>query len=277
MFRWAIAFFILANMGYFAWLQGWLAPLGMEPYTQSEAWRLEQQVQPEAVLVQAPPVATAPSVPEPEPVAPPLPTPAPSTLDAEQAQVEAVETVAAPEPEAIPPQPEVPATTAQASEPPPPAEPPEPAPALLCLQAGTFTEEQSKTLRNALRGHSLPPGTWELLPQTVQGRWMVYLSQPSAEAANKRRLELHAQKIDVDRAGGRLDPGLSLGRFSSEEAATRELTRLVGIGLRGARVVQERPSTTLYTLRVDGITAEQRASLRSLNAALAGNGWKRCQ
>ncbi|MBS7350840.1 MAG: SPOR domain-containing protein, partial [Comamonas sp.] len=181
-----------------------------------------------------------------------------------------VTTIQAPPPAAIAPQPEVVASSTVA--PPPTARPA----ARMCFQAGPFTEEQSKTLRNALRNHSLPPDAWELQAQTSTGRWMVYLSQPNVQAAIQRHTELRAQKIDVDRAGGRLEPGLSLGRFSSEEAATRELTRLLGKGLRGARIVQERPSVTLYTLRLPAITAEQGLSLRSLGAALAGESLRPC-
>ncbi len=69
----------------------------------------------------------------------------------------------------------------------------------------------------------------------------------------------------------------SLGRFSSEEAATRELTRLLRKGVRGARVVQERAAAQVFTLRLPAATAAQQAQLGALGPALAGKVLQRCE
>ena len=42
---------VLANVGYFAWSQGWLAGIGMAPARQTEPQRLSRQIQPEALNV----------------------------------------------------------------------------------------------------------------------------------------------------------------------------------------------------------------------------------
>ena len=51
MLRLLVLLLLLANAGYLAWTQGWLAPAGMAPAAQSEPQRLQQQVRPEALRV----------------------------------------------------------------------------------------------------------------------------------------------------------------------------------------------------------------------------------
>lgn len=164
----------------------------------------------------------------------------------------------------------------------PPAEPPAPAQEPLaaplaptaatpaaagpaqCLQAGMFDDHQSDALRRAL-ALQLPEGSWALTAITQPGRWMVYMGKfADNQALEKKRAELSALRLDHDRAGGTLDPGLSLGRFASEEAATRELTQLVRKGVRSARVVQERPDRHGATLRLSAATPALRAQLEAL-------------
>ena len=135
-----------------------------------------------------------------------------------------------------------------------------------CLQAGIYDDDASDKLRRALL-LQLPEGSWKLDEITQPGRWMVYMGKfADNQALEKKRAELVARKLDHDRAGGTLDPGLSLGRFSSEEAATRELTQLVRQGVRSARVVQERPDKHGYVLRLPAATPALRAQLEALPA-----------
>ena len=91
---------------------------------------------------------------------------------------------------------------------------------------------------------------------------------PDAEFLDRKRGELRAMNVEFDRAGGNFEPGLSLGRFSSEEAAGRQLATLSRQGVRTARVVQERPELTTYTLRLPKATAGFKAEV----LALAGKG-----
>jgi len=148
--------------------------------------------------------------------------------------------------------------------------PAEPAPApdgpAQCLQAGIYDDDASDTLRRALV-LQLPEGSWKLDAITQPGRWMVYMGKfADNQALEKKRAELVARKLDHDRAGGALEPGLSLGRFSSEEAATRELTQLVRQGVRSARVVQERPDKHGFILRLPTATPALRAQVEALPA-----------
>ena len=145
------------------------------------------------------------------------------------------------------------------------------------MQAGPFDEDQAKALRSALRNQELPWDSYELRTQEIAGRWMVYLGKfPSQEVLVQRRSELRGRGVDTDRAGGSLEPGLSLGRFSTEEAATRELTRMLRAGVRGARVVQERAASTVYSLQLPAVTSALQPKIKALEPALAGKPLRPC-
>lgn len=232
MLRLSLLALLLANAGYFAWSQGWMASLGWQPETQSEAFRLKQQIRPDAIQWGSPP----------PPVAPPGRTPAAPRPTAAPASLSAAEGLGR------------------------------------CWQAGTFDDRQVVAVRAALRDLDFASDQWELQTAAVNGRWMVYLGKfPNAEALDIRRDELRQKGVPFDRAGGTLDPGLSLGRFTSEEAATRELTTILRQGVRGARVVQERAENTLYTLRLPQVTPAQHTQLERLKPALAGKPLRLCE
>ena len=172
----------------------------------------------------------------------------------------------APSAAAVPP---VATTTATPDAPTAPAEGGE------CLQAGVFDERQAEALRGAAA--DLPSGSWLLEPVPVPGRWMVYMGRfDDADTLDKKRAELRARKVEFDRAGGALEPGLSLGRFSSEEAARREMGHLANKGVRTARVVQERADATGFMLRLPAVNSALRAQLDALRPAMAGKTLRSC-
>lgn len=231
MLRFSLLVLLLANAGYLAWTQGWMATLGWTPEVQSEPYRMQQQVRPDVLSVVPPNEA---------PVAP-----APAATAAAIAAIDPAEEL-------------VPQET-------------------VCLQSEYMTEAQSQKLRQALRNSDLSTDSWEMITAQMAGRWMVYLGKfPNEVSMEKRRAELRTRKIAYDRAGGNLDPGLSLGRFSSEEAATKELSNMLNQGVRGARVVQERAPQTMYALRMGQATAAQRTLLRGLQSALDGKAMRPC-
>ena len=139
-----------------------------------------------------------------------------------------------------------------------------------CLQAGIFDEKQATALRTAAA--SLPQGSWTLEPTPITGRWMIYMGRfDDQDTLDKKRAELRARKVDFDRAGGTLELGLSLGRFSTEEAAQRGLTALNAQGVRTARVVLERQAATGFILKLPAVTDAQRQQwLATLRPAMAG-------
>ena len=231
MLRLAVIALLLANAGYYAYTQGWLRSAGLVTPEQAEPQRLQQQIRPETLKVLRAQGATNNPTPPPAPAAAPAADTAAST----------------------------PAPTAAA-----------PADAGECLQAGIFDEKQATALRTAAA--SLPQGSWTLEPTPITGRWMIYMGRfDDQETLDKKRAELRARKVDFDRAGGTLEPGLSLGRFSTEEAAQRGLTALNAQGVRTARVIQERQAATGFILKLPAVTDAQRQQwLATLRPAMAG-------
>ena len=246
MLRIVFLLLVLANAGYYLWSHGHLAGMGLAPTVQSEPQRLQEQIKPEALSIEKPvPVKEEPvtEVAEPGAQAKPEQRPAPEP-DAKPA-------------EKAPEKPEVPAVASKDGK---DLKEPE-----TCYQASGIEEKQADTIRRALVGKSSKD--WDLVASHKDGRWMVYMGKfPDAEFLDRKRGELRLMNIDFDRAGGNLEPGLSLGRFSSEEAAQRQLASFVRQGVRTARVVQERPEVTTYALRLPKATA----SFKNEVVALAG-------
>lgn len=247
MLRLLVVLLLLANGGYYAWSQGLLRPWGLAPSTQAEPERLQRQLQPQALRLL--PAASAPAQPPSAPPAPaseaaPEPATAPATAPVAAAPVSA--TAAAPAPAQGPTQ---------------------------CLQAGSFDERQAQALRQALA--AWPAGSWELAASTQSGRWMVYMGRfPDVDVVDKKRVELRALNIAFDRPGAALEPGLSLGRYSSEERAEAALKDLARQGVRTARVVQERAEARLFQLQLGHATPAQRRQAQEL--PLAGKALKPC-
>lgn len=240
MLRLAVLVLLLANAGYYAWSQGLLRDWGLGPASESEPQRLEQQIEPQNLRL--------------------LP------------QGQGRKSSAAPPPAAS-------ASAASASAASEPASQPQaaaPGEPLACLQAGIFDARQADALR--LAAAQLPADSWSLEPTPISGRWMVYMGRFADEdAVAKKRGELRALKIAYDRPGAALEPGLSLGRFSTEEAAQRGLGLLVNQGVRTARVVQERADAPGFTLRLPAVSEALRSRLDgALQPALAGKTLRPC-
>jgi hypothetical protein len=248
MLRIAFLLLVLANAGYYLWGHGQLAALGLAPPSQAEPERLGQQVRPEALsLLSADNAAASASA-----------ASAPASPDGD--------TAAAPAAPTAPAAPAAPGRPAQAGGQP-----------TSCLVATGIEDRHAEALRRGLIAQ-VASDQWDLSSTHQPGRWMVYMGKfPDAEFLERKRAELRARKIDFDRAGGALEPGLSLGRFSSEEAATRELTNFARQGVRTARVVQERPDITLYTLRLPQATPALRSQIEAMGGkAFEGKPFKPC-
>lgn len=248
MLRLVIWLLVLANAGYFAWTQGYLAPLGLAPVEQREPERLQAQLKPEALRLLNGPRAEAPvpAQPAPPPVAP----------------------QAAPGVEAAPAEPAV--AEAEASAPPPP-------PPTRCWVAGGFTPPQAEALRAALAGTGLSRSGWQLNETRTGGRWVVYMGRYNEEQLDKKRAELRLLDVPFRTLPPPLGPGLALGTYSSEEAAQQGLQDVGKKGVRTARVVQERAEGAVWTLRLPAVTDAQRDMIAGLGAALAGKRLQACE
>ena len=152
-----------------------------------------------------------------------------------------------------------------------------PAPSPVCLLAGPLDQRQTDAVRAAAA--ALPQGSWSLESTPIPGRWMVYMGRFSDdEALDKKRAELRARKVPFDRPNNpTLEPGLSLGRFATEEAAQRALTTLGNQGVRTARVVVERAEAPGFTLRLPALDSATRAQVETqLRPALGEKTLRTC-
>lgn len=217
---------LFANLLYWAYAQGHLAPLGLAPHDPREPQRLAQQVSPGALEVL----------------------------------------------NATPPQPVQPAQPLAPTSQPPGARQATPGPAPVmadtpptCWQATAMPEAQALLVRAALDNMEGMSGLWAMSETLLNARWIVYLGPfPSDAALQQRRAELRRANVDHrELPASSLSPGLALGTFSTEEAAQRALAAVTRQGVSGARVVQERPDTRLFTLRLEGVTEIQRRRIEA--------------
>ncbi len=232
---------LLANVGYFAWTQGWLMALGLAPVQQAEPQRLQQQIQPEAMRLLTPPAAPNAAM-----ATPAAPASAPAGAASEGA---------------------APASEPVASN----------APVGECLQAGLFSEAQANALRPALAS-TLPDGTWVFSPAVEPSRWIIYMGPYTTEdLLAKKRSELRARGVKFEPVQNpRLYPGLSLGHFDTKQEADRELARDVERGVRTARVIQERAEVRGQRLTLPAADEALKAQLNTLKPRLAGKALVRC-
>ena len=142
MLRLLLILLFAANLAYAAWGQGWLVAVGWGPSPTNEPWRLEKQMRPEAVQLIAvaanPPPAADAAAARPTPKTEAAAAEEISNTDSNTPTNQANKALTAPESEAAPAAPTAP-----------------PAPDTQCLQAGPFSQDEAKTLRNALRAQEL--------------------------------------------------------------------------------------------------------------------------
>ncbi len=272
MLRIAILFLVLANAGYYAWSHGMLRELGMGPTVQEEPHRTQQQIAPDKMQV-TPLSAQATSAAAPAsshaasaPASAPVSAAAPASNAAEKAS-DAASAPAVTSPASAPASATLTPVVATAT----------PTTRGVCLQAaGSMDEREAQAWRTAAHS-ALPANSWTLDPGSISGRWMVYIGKlPDDEAVARKRTELRGMQIDYDRPGAAFEPGLSLGRFSSEEAAQRALTQLTAKGVRTARVVVERKEATVYTLRLPHVDDAMRTQLAGMKNAMGGRSLNKC-
>lgn len=149
-----------------------------------------------------------------------------------------------------------------------------------CLQATGLGDAQAVDLRGAL-GAALPDGGWQIETTVQPARWVVYLGKfPSTDALRTRKAELRAAKVDHrDVNNPALQPGLALGTFPTEAAATQALRDVTRNGIKNAKVVTERPETRQHTLTLPRATGALQDTVQGLNDGLAGAAsldWQAC-
>jgi hypothetical protein len=146
-----------------------------------------------------------------------------------------------------------------------------------CLQAGPFEEKQSASLKQAME--AWPSGSWLLENAVEPGRWIVYMGKyPAAENVARKKAELRQLGISFEPLSNpSLEPGLSLGGYSSEAEATRHMAVLGEKGVHTAKVVQERPELRGPMLKLPAVDDTLRSRLDDLKPTLAGKTFRACR
>lgn len=255
MLRLLVLLLLLANAGYFAWSRGTLAPYGFAPATQSEPQRLTQQLHPEALRILTPLEARQLESPKIPSGTTALPTAARAS---EPSPASSAATAAL-------------TTLASASS------PGQTVVATQCLQAGLFNDEQTTALRSRLQG-ALPTGSWVFESSVEPARWMIYMGKyASVNALAKKRGELRQLNVSFQPLNNpALEPGLSLGNFSSQLDADTELARITRRGVKTARVLQTQAELRGQKLKLAAVTTALRTQLDAVKPQLLGKALQAC-
>lgn len=147
-----------------------------------------------------------------------------------------------------------------------------------CLQAGLFNEEQTAILRNRLQS-VLPAGSWVLESSVEPARWMVYMGKyNSADAVTKKKAELRQLGVAFDALNmAPLEPGLSLGTFTSQSDADAELARITKRGVRTAKVIQAQAELRGQKVRFAAVDVSLKAQLDAIKPQLGGKTLLACK
>lgn len=274
MLRLLVLLLLLGNAGYFAWSHGTLAPYGFGPAVQSEPQRLAQQLRPEALRILTPPEARQLESAPGSATRPALSAPVPTTAVS-----------------SAPPTPSSPASSAPTSASSaatsnltafaPPASASSPAQAVIatqCLQAGLFNDEQTAALRTRLQS-ALSSGSWAFESSVEPARWMIYMGKYSSpDALAKKRGELRQINVSfVPLNNPALEPGLSLGNFSSQLDADTELARIAKRGVKTAKVLQAQTELYGQRLKLSAVTPALRTQLEVIKPLLLGKPLQACR
>jgi hypothetical protein len=146
-----------------------------------------------------------------------------------------------------------------------------------CLASPALEDATVVALRTALE--SWPAGTWSFESQVVPARWIVYMGKyAGVEQVARKRAELRQLGVSFEAlANPQLEPGLSLGGFTSEADAARQLQALADRGVRTAHVVQERPEQRGQRLVLPAVDDTLRPRLNELRAALGARPLQPCR
>lgn len=134
----------------------------------------------------------------------------------------------------------------------------------LCRIAQDLSPETMAPLTPVLESVLQDRSRWTQTETQVNGRWIVYIGKLSPSQLKARQTEL--AKLNIEHrvvSLPRLSPGLALGTYSAPERARNALVSLQSLGLRDARVEQERAPVKRFTLELKDLSAEELSTLES--------------
>jgi hypothetical protein len=146
-----------------------------------------------------------------------------------------------------------------------------------CLATSILDDATVTALRPVLEGW--PGGAWTFEPAAEPARWIIYMGRyAGVEHVARKRGELRQLGVSFEPLSNPdLEPGLSLGSFASEAAATQQLDVLAARGVRTARVVQERPEQRGQRLLLPAVDDNLRPRVDELKAPLATRPLRPCR
>jgi hypothetical protein len=156
--------------------------------------------------------------------------------------------------------------------------PREPA-ALVCLEAGPFTEAGAAAAETALAQNSVPDGSVTREQVATAFTWGVVMGRfPDRESMRVKADELRRLGVPFDEllAPASLTPGLRLGNFSDRYGAEAALNRLSQKGVRTARVAELPSGPVQHWLRAARADAELQTRLKALPPEQLGAGFRPC-
>ncbi len=147
-----------------------------------------------------------------------------------------------------------------------------------CLQSGLLSDAQGEQLRPLLAS-TWPADAWTLTPVLEPARWIVYLGKFASPAAMaKKRSDLASLNLKfAPLQNPALQPGLAVGVYETQAAATTALGALSRRGLRNARVLQERAEVRGMMLRLPSVDDALRPRLSVLKPALGDSALLTCK
>jgi hypothetical protein len=159
------------------------------------------------------------------------------------------------------------------------AAPPAPAPALKCLEWGSFTLTDAPRAEKLLEPLELGARLAERRTEEAAGWWVFIPPQPSRAAALKKAAELKALSVDdyfIVQDEGPNRWALSLGVFRSEEAAQARLAALRGQGVRSARIGERDTVVPKVWLQVKSVEPALYARLKELARSIEATELREC-
>jgi hypothetical protein len=251
MLRFIVLLLLAANGFFYAWSNGYLSQWGWATKSQRETFRLNEQIEPDRIVVRQNDKLTQTK---------------PDFLSTAAQTLASATTPAT----GNAPAPLVSTITAAA------------ATSTICLTAGAFNDRQSSAIKQALDS-KLPNVRWRFETVNLPARWIVYMGKyPNNNAREQKKFQLDQIKVPYELlTESKLEPGLSLGSHATQAIANQALQKLVKQGVRTARVLQELPEQKGQTLVVPSLDEANRAKLNTvyanLSSQLAGKPLQPCQ
>jgi hypothetical protein len=154
------------------------------------------------------------------------------------------------------------------------------APGGACIEWGGFALAEAPKAEQALAPLALGARLSQRRSEETAGWWVFIPPQGNRAAAMKKAAELKALGVDdyfVLPEEGRMQWAVSLGVFSSAEAARSRLEALRARGVRSAQVGERETQVAKIWLQLRGADAAQQVKLREMSQSFPGTDVRDCQ